>query len=239
MSIPTKLQHACQHWESLIFSTDDNPIFVVSRTHLFYTATHEYMICWYCLTRGYPLLQVMPQLPLQLVEGGDTPGHRAGFWESMWCLTTPAWIRILFAASFGIPTGYPENSLNQKIPNRLLRSFIRVDATVVQDWKQETTGQDRQDGTTSGYGGWGRMEYGQNMVSIWSHFADFVTRQFNAIQLCTGWCSSNITRCWLPWKNPRNQWNSQPDGWSNPKSACVCSWSSFQRTAVRMQCGFQ
>jgi len=35
------------------------------------------------ITRGYPVLQVMPQLPLQLplqlVEGGDTGPVRAGF----------------------------------------------------------------------------------------------------------------------------------------------------------------
>ena len=127
------------------------------------------------ITRGYPVLQVMPQLPLQLplqlVEGGDTGPVRAGFWESMWCLMTPAFMDKNFVCCI---IWYPHwifwELFKSKNTNRLLRSFIRVDATVVQDWKQETTGQDRQDGTTSGYGGWGRMEYGQ----VWSEYGQYM-----------------------------------------------------------------
>lgn len=53
------------------------------------------------------------------------------------------------------------------------------------------------------------MEYGQNMVSIWSHFADFVTRQFNSALL---WVMFFKYYTMLPWKNSQEP-VEQPTRW--------------------------
>ena len=89
----------------------------------------------------------------------------------------------MFAASFGIPTGYSENSLNQKIPTDFCdhsfgwtRQWCRTESKKPQDKTDKTAPPP----ATEAGEGWSMVRYGQNMVSIWSHFADFVTRQCNS-----------------------------------------------------------